>query len=501
MKQEKVKSMKLKLLGPPGTGKTSKLLEYFEMELQSGVAPNRIAFLTFTRAARIEALQRTGRHETDFPYLKTIHSICYHQLNVGKDQIARPDNLRSFGYKIGIKMTGNELDPWIEEFERGNDAPTRDDFLIQANHRGRHRKQHLKEALDGVSLDVDYKYALWFTKAYRSWKDTEGLMDYTDLLSSYIENGRPLDVDVIFVDEAQDLSALQWEVVSILGANAKRWYVAGDDDQAIFTWAGADPHVFQDFQADKTEVLAQSYRCSKAVYRAAMGIAGRIKTRLEKNYAPTQSEGEVKEAGYLTTLDFSHKTFILFRNHYRGAEIARTLRGENIPFIGKGSPLLNVDIRAALFAWMSFVKSGEAKSDSVKRMIRYVSPDYLRGDVAKVIKEKVIVKSTDIFVRKPTMGEWSLAFTNLPSKDHIASYIEKYGLQRTAVPKIELMSIHQSKGRQAHTVVIDPEMSRAVWSSMIKTPDDEHRVWYVGVTRAQERVFYLLPDGNLSYQF
>ena len=111
--------MKLKLLGPPGTGKTTRLMQYLEKELQDGTDPHRLAFLTFTRAARVEALTRTGKTDEDFPFLRTIHAICYRQLAVSQDQIVRPKDLRVFGKQIGIKLTGTTHDPWIEEHEGG----------------------------------------------------------------------------------------------------------------------------------------------------------------------------------------------------------------------------------------------------------------------------------------------------------------------------------------------------------------------------------------------
>jgi len=491
----------LKILGPPGTGKTAELLNLLEKELSEGILPERIAFLTFTRAARIEALQRAQKTEKEFPYLKTIHSICYHQLAIGRDQIARPENIRSFGKKIGLRLTGSDFDPWIEEFERGIDAPTKDDILIQANHHGRHRKIFLKEALAEVSTEVDYHYAVWLTKAYRAWKDAEGILDYTDLLSKYVEYGKPLDIDVMFIDEAQDLSKLQWDVVRILGANAKRGYVCGDDDQAIFNWAGADSSVFQDFQADEVKVLNQSYRVSKAVHLAASAITARISRRLIKSYSPTESEGIVSNAGYLGTVDLKQKTFILFRNHYRGAEISQILKQERIPYIGKGSPLNELDIRVALLAWHTLFKKKEELSEHLKRMVRYCDPDYLQPDIHNRIKNQKVVEIGDIFLDIPNPSKWYKILHKLPARDYLLDHVEHAGLLRTAMPKVELMSIHQSKGREAHTVVIDPEMSRAVFSGMIRNPDDEHRVWYVGITRAKERVFFLLPDGNFSYQF
>jgi DNA helicase-2/ATP-dependent DNA helicase PcrA len=492
--------MRLKILGPPGCAKTTTLLNYLQKEIADGIKPERISFLTFTRAARVEALQRTGEDEKNFPYLRTIHAICYRQLAIGRDQIVKPEDIRSFGNQLGAKLTGNDFDPWVEEFERGIDAPTRDDILLQANHCGRHRKLHLKDTLQDVTTEIDFKYARWFTNAYRTWKEANGMFDYTDLLTRYIEHGKPLDIDVIFVDEAQDLSALQWDAVERLGSNAKRWYVAGDDDQAIFHWAGADSNAFQDLVVDKTEILNQSFRVSKAVHHAAMEIVHRIRKRLPKEYAPTESEGLVANAGYLGSIDLNHKSFILFRNHYRGSQISQLLRNESIPYIGRGSPFNNLDSRITLGAWYQLFEHGEAKSEDVKKLIRVCDLDYIEPTVHQKIKEQETVSIKEVFLERPNIQQW-FQLLDIAEKDNMVSYVRKRGLLRCALPKVELMSIHQSKGREAHTVLIDPEMSRAVWEGMIKNPDDEHRCWYVAVSRAKERVFFLLPDGNFAYRF
>lgn len=456
--------------------------------------------MTFTRGAREEALQRTGKTEADFPFLRTIHAICYRQLQVSQDQIVKPTSLRAFGKFLGVKLNGNTVDPWIEEFERSFEPPTRDDLLLQANHCGRHRGILLKESLEQSSSEIDYKYAVWFTKAYRNWKRMEGMLDYTDLLTQYLDRGRPLDIDTIFVDEAQDLSTLQWEVVNKLGSNAKRWFIAGDDDQAIFHWAGADSSAFQELQTDITEVLGQSYRVSKAVHGSAMRVAGRIKTRIKKEYAPTESDGEVADIGYLRMMDFKQKTFVLFRNHYRGQELARQLKEECIPFIGHGSPLHNQDVRTALLSWYKLIKKGEIPQGAARKMLKYTDEEYTHLNIKKKLSEKKVLTMSDIFIKKPEWHEWMRILKGLPGKDVIESCVRRVGFLHTARPNTELMSIHQSKGKEAHTVVLDTEISRAVYDGMLVNPDDEHRVWYVGVTRAKERVMFLLPDGNYSYR-
>ena len=65
------------------------------------------------------------------------------------------------------------------------------------------------------------------------------------------------------VDEAQDLSPIQWKMYDILKKNSKHIILAGDDDQAIYGWAGADVARFQSEPA-KDIILPQSLQNSKS---------------------------------------------------------------------------------------------------------------------------------------------------------------------------------------------------------------------------------------------
>src|SRR5262245_19086088 len=205
------------------------MLDYFEQELKI-VPPSRIAFLTFTRAARLEVLKRASLPENELPWVKTIHAICYKLLRVKQQQMTSVRDLKKFGKSIGVEIHGMVHDPWSLDAISGTQEPTIADRLLQLNHLGRHRKLFLKDTLRYAATDLDFHYAKWFTEAYRAWKTSERQYDYTDLLTRYLDVGKPLDVDVVFIDEAQDLSKLQWEVTHKLGSKAARRYLAGDDD-------------------------------------------------------------------------------------------------------------------------------------------------------------------------------------------------------------------------------------------------------------------------------
>ena len=100
--------------------------------------------------------------------------------------------------------------------------------------------------------------------------------------------------DVVFIDEAQDLSPIQWKMVDILKKNSKHVILAGDDDQAIYGWAGADVKRFQQEPA-KEIVLPQSYRVPKLVQHIADNILNRIpdERRIKKEWEARDEDGSI----------------------------------------------------------------------------------------------------------------------------------------------------------------------------------------------------------------
>ena len=89
----------------------------------------------------------------------------------------------------------------------------------------------------------------------------------------------------MFIDEAQDLSLIQWEMVRKLWSNAEKTYIAGDDDQAIFKWAGADVDHFIALkeEVDDIKTLDQSYRIPGGpIHELSQKIIGQVQNRFDK---------------------------------------------------------------------------------------------------------------------------------------------------------------------------------------------------------------------------
>jgi superfamily I DNA/RNA helicase len=109
-------------------------------------------------------------------------------------------------------------------------------------------------------MEIEWFYFEFVERAYRKFKAAHMLMDFTDLLERLIEQQERLPaLEVLIVDEAQDLSRQQWKLVRALAEKADRTFVAGDDDQAVYTWSGADVESFLSCEGE-VKILEQSYR-------------------------------------------------------------------------------------------------------------------------------------------------------------------------------------------------------------------------------------------------
>ena len=111
------------------------------------------------------------------------------------------------------------------------------------------------------------------------------------MILEFIKMNNAPRLDVVIVDEAQDLSLIQWLMVEQLIRKADRAYIAGDDDQAIFNWAGADMGRLGKLQC-KREILDKSYRIPGKVHTIAQKIITPIVDRVPKVWQPREEAGD-----------------------------------------------------------------------------------------------------------------------------------------------------------------------------------------------------------------
>lgn len=490
------------ILGPPGTGKTTTLLGEVDAELARGTASDRIGYVSFTRRAAEEAVGRACKQFNlqpgDLPYFRTLHALCFRQLGLRRGEVVEGERMDAFANYAGIRITGKfSEDGTLSGYTPG-------DRMLHMVNLARIRSVPLRQQYDIDDDQLPWHEVDRVARAYAEFKRANSLMDYTDMLEQFVTSAIKLHLEVLVVDEAQDLSAVQWAVVNALAAGCRRVLVAGDDDQAIYRWAGADVDHLIDLRGD-ARVLGQSYRVPVAVQQVANGIISGVQHRRDKPWQPRAEQGSVERALYFRDVDVgTGEVMVLARNTYL-LDTARTvLRREGIVYEQNGWSSIKPDLLAAITTWERLRAGGEATAAEARAVYGYMSAGegFKRG--FKLLPKLADDARVTLAGLRETGGLlrddiWHTALDRLPPGD--MAYLlaaRKRGEKLQARPRVRLSTIHGSKGGEADHVVLLTDMAPRTHAEMEQRPDDERRVWYVAATRARQRLSIVDPQTNMS---
>lgn len=496
------------VLGPPGTGKTTTLLRMVEQELESGTPPDRIGYCSFTRRAADEAIRRAcdkfGLERKDLPFFRTLHSLCFKFLGVSSSEILEGRRMEEFGELVGYKITGRfSLDEGtIFGFEKG-------DRMVFMENLARVRRQPLRSVYDSDDDQLSWLEVERFSKALRQYKQDTGLLDYTDLLQQFVDMEVGPKLEVLFIDEAQDLSLLQWDVVRKLSRQARRLVIAGDDDQAIYRWAGADVETLVGMQGS-VQVLSQSWRVPRAIQNVAAGIVSRIQHRREKIWSPRDDEGSVSWLPHVDAVDLSKADIlVLGRNRYTLREFERTIRSHGYLYEFQGVRSIRPMVLEGVLTWERLRKDRPSiLAHQARKMYDLMSmgrgwqrghkllPAF--GDEDEVSYESLRERGGLLL---PKDMVWYEALDRLSDRD--MTYIRaalRRGEDLLAPPRIRLSTIHGMKGGEADRVILMTDMAARTVQEARKAPEDEARVWYVATTRAKQELHIVNPASPRHYR-
>ncbi|HEV8176937.1 MAG TPA: ATP-dependent helicase, partial [Gemmatimonadales bacterium] len=274
------------VFGPPGTGKTTFLLDTVDQLLTSGMAPERIAFCSFSRQSVAEASARAcakfNLHPDALPWFRTIHSCAFHLLNLTRGDVIQPEQLAEWARRTSLPIgTTHVGDPF---------AAALGDRCLQLYHLARARGVSLREEWHRARLpDTPWATVAFAAETYDTYKQTHGLVDFSDMLE---RAGGTLPVDALIVDESQDSSRAQWSFLRRVSGAVPRIVLAGDDDQAIYGWSGADATQLSRLEGERI-VLPQSYRLPRRIKALAEQVVRRITVREPKTWAARDEEGAI----------------------------------------------------------------------------------------------------------------------------------------------------------------------------------------------------------------
>ena len=349
------------VLAPPGSGKTLIVTERTRYLIEeSGVRPDQILVITFTRYAAREMKERFERLTAGKNYpvtFGTFHSIFYGILKcaygIGANNLMSEKESSVLLQEV-LDQTDIESTPEVED----EDELVRE--LLREVGMVKNGLYHLK--------DFHSKYLTQdeFAEVFRSYEHQKKELkkfDFDDMLvqcyalfrkKPEILQGWQKRFQYILIDEFQDINRVQYEVIRMLAAPRYNLFVVGDDDQSIYGFRGAKPELMlymkQEFPALRTISLTVNYRSTEFITGAAARVILHNDTRFYKRVQSFRGRGqnvhvqevldEQEEAQYVTEeiqkkLDQGIKPgeiAVLFRTAVQARMISEILSEHRIPF-------------------------------------------------------------------------------------------------------------------------------------------------------------------------
>ena len=493
--------MKTIILGPPGTGKTTTLLNLVDQFIQQGIRPKQIGYFSFTRKAAREAATRAAEKfgldaEKDLENFRTLHSYAFSRLAMTKEKMMTGDNYREFGKLVGIPIKTAKYSTDDGTFNSDNE------YLTIMN-TARVKRMDLLEYYDSRQniLDIERDTLYLLSEELKRYKKEKGLKDFTDLLEDFITQTTKQNFKALFIDEAQDLSLIQWEMVRSLWTNAEKTYIAGDDDQAIFKWAGADVDHFIALKEEVNDikVLDQSYRIPGGpIHELSQKIINKVQNRFEKEYKPRDEIGLLKRYSDITQVDMSKGNWLVLSSANYFLDDAKDLcEIQGWYYQYKGMNSVPLKLLLALNNWEAWRKGSFLTHLEVKNVYEYLGSNVTVGyQKGKTLHSdaKYTLKECQEQHGLTISDVWYKSFNGLdPMTETYIRNMRANGEMINKNPRIKMSTIHAAKGGEADNVLLLQDLTGAALETFSHDPDELHRLFYTGATRAKRELHLLDP--------
>lgn len=359
----------LLLLASPGSGKTTTIIMRIGYMIEAlGVKPARIKAVTFSKASANDMRARFAKF---FPHLppvdfSTIHSLAF--------QVVR-ETLERQGISYGIMEEADK--PGVmskkrvlrEIFEQLNGSKITEDQLEELLTYITFIKNKMLPEQEWAMAEVKVPKKVEILQRYEEYKRTgcdRLLIDFDDMLlmanDIFTKNREVLAqyqrrYDFYLTDESQDTSPVQHAIIEKLVAVHQNLCVVADEDQAIYSWRGAEPDYLLNFQKIYPEaqvlLMTQNYRSSASIVEPANLFIQRNKKRYNKQMFTQNPAAEPisfkilenysLQAKYvvnqLKSLSKRGSTAVLYRNNTSAIPLMDALDRAGLPFYMKDSTI------------------------------------------------------------------------------------------------------------------------------------------------------------------
>ncbi len=573
----------VRLFGGPGSGKTTALLDRVEQLLENDdIGERDVLVVSYTRAAAAEVRERLAERLDESPRalrgnVCTMHAKAYDLLNLSRGDVVGETDKQEFCEDFGIDYE----DEYEGSRRRSARSTTMGNKVIATSQWLQRTRRDVSEWYDvpfkwdveDVRLppDVDpnaqtgNKYTpTWPSdddrldipeaiRAWRAWKGTHGLVGFADMLERVEQRSLLPNVDYLVIDEFQDITTLQYDVYEEWRPHMERVLIAGDDDQVVYAWQGADPDLLLDEDVDEDVVLPNSYRLPSRILNVVNQEVSHIEKRQEKDLEPRKEGGTVEAVSRPSMLDLVRNVrstvetdeegtaMVLFRARYQMFQFIDEFIGEGIPFrcltdqrmwtdrlsqyvaaietLAEDEPVTGLQARrlADMLADSAF---GTGERDELFDVLDSREEEADVEDIAEMTVEPELIREHAPFVPDPrSAADMLRKVTNFQERSVDAYFAGDYrGMDRD---RVRLGTIHSAKGREADHVFVATDLTEKVVEQIAATveqegrevpgvdtfskhtdpvptlTDNERRVFYVGMSRARERLVLLedLVDG------
>lgn len=481
------------VLSKPGSGKTT----YLAQKIKEAISQKKTILATSFGRKNVEDLRmKMLAHGTGIlkNEIRTLHSFCFrhsqfeHNMNLTRELFK---NGHEQGFYFGSTRLKLITGLGYDELDfRGVEPETDHDKIYDELMRLRNRL--LKPADTLLSgWQAEELNRLW---EHITSKFDQGYWDFTYLLEYALETGFQLQADFIGVDEVQDSSRLQIELLR--KADAGEIYYLGDPDQSIYSWAGGDPKDLALLEVDRIEDRPISWRVPNSIAEYADRVLKQATYR-----SPGTIVGNGQMGSVSTIPSFERVCWKLSQDKYAWGEVFILARTNHLAYQARkiaetfGLNLVNDE-------------EDEVRQELIK-LILHPTPTvshYQFGlllhpilDAKVYYRRGAKARMRSSFRDEPNeFMDWEKFFRFFASSELIRVFRQKdvsFLLQPALKvrkrfnplnPRVMCHTMHGSKGLEADTVVLIADTSSRILEN--ENADEETRLAYVAATRAKQRL-------------
>ncbi|EMA06067.1 UvrD-helicase domain-containing protein [Haloferax denitrificans] len=565
-----------RLFGGPGSGKTTALLDKVEEILeQDGVTIRDILVVSYTRAAAAEVRDRLAERLDINPRslkgnVSTMHAKAYELLSLSRNDVVGESDKQEFCEDYGIEFEdeyggagrrtarsttiGNKViatSQWLQRTRR--DVSDWYDVPFQWNV----EEVRLPPEVDPNAQEGNKYTPTWPSdddridipeaiRAWRAYKGENGLVGFADMLERVKQRALVPNVDYLVIDEFQDITTLQYDVYEEWKPHMKGVLIAGDDDQVVYAWQGADPNLLLDAERDNDEILPNSYRLPSNVLNVVNREIRHIDKRQEKDLKPRKEGGAVEAVESPSMLELARNVrytvekdegtvMVLFRARYQMFQFIDEFLPSGIPFSTLTDQRMWTDRLTQYVRAVEALDAEEPVDGLQARRLADMLQDSAfgtndRDDLFDAIDDRQEEAGVDDITNiEFTPKEIKNFAPFAPDSSSASDMVRKVtSFQRKSVnayfgggyegmdpSRVRVGTIHSAKGREADHVFMATDLTEKVVEQMAASvsdeeleargieeftattspvpliTDNERRVFYVGMSRARERLIVL----------